>query len=253
METPETTERPRLRQIDTILLVSISVTGYLLLVCAALDCRTAADRTQTVNHLRVFGMLLHIYHDSTDGFPSEHQSSTEGIAAGKPFSFYLVLLPYYECSSSSPFNYSPADLKRHRCPARHPYDPAMKPITDFGYQASTSEVNAVLDAPVNISLDEVRAANGAANTLILSVVRERPSDYRNPTLPFLWTDANHGTAGAEFARDSETIVTGQGLGSPYAVTPALYVDGHTTVIAKPRDDIYRFLWSYTDRTQFDAP
>jgi hypothetical protein len=249
---PDVPKQSRFRGID--LVVISLILGIMFLLCMGIlsSLRTTARRLETVNNLKQLGLALHIYQDATNNLPSENRRGVEGEAAGAPVSLYFSLLPYIEAPSSPPMT-SPQAIKLFVCPGRHTMTNAMGPITDFGYQSTSGDINAILDAPKNVSMGKVKDGNGTEKTLVLSVISENPSDYQNTSLPYLWTAPSHGTNGTAFTPDSNSVKTASGLGAPFPATPSLYVDGHVVMIPNPSSEVYQMMWSYSNKTPFNAP
>jgi prepilin-type N-terminal cleavage/methylation domain-containing protein len=242
------------------LLVVIAIIGVLvgLLMSAVQKARDAARRIETVNNLKQLGIALHVYHDSTNAFPSESATGAEGVAAGgKQVSFYTQLLPYVEQNNALPA--TPIAIKVFGCPSRHIISSSSPALADFGYQGTSGGYAGVLDAATNVGLGQLTNLNGSSNTLVLSIVSEKPTDYPN-LKPFGWADPYHGVTGTgTFIKDSATVTTGQGVGGPYPATPSLYGDGHATNIPNPGNTpvggstVYACLWTYTNTVPFTAP
>jgi type II secretory pathway pseudopilin PulG len=236
-----------------VFVVDLFIVG--LLMSAVQRARDAARRIETVNNLKQIGIGLHVYHDSTNAFPSENASSAEGMAnGGKAISFYTDLLPYVEQNSMSLTN--PTGIRVFTCPSRRILTVGAPPVADFGYQATTVgnlRIDAVLDSPINAGLGQITNQNGSSNTLMLSIVSDKPSDYANYSLPFSWPAPNHGTKGTAFTKDSEAVTSGVGIGGPYPAIPSLYVDGHVTNIPTPSSSVYPMLWSFSNNMPFAAP
>ena len=243
--------------IEFIIVFAVDALLVLFLMSAVQSARDAARRIETVNNLKQIGLGLHVYHDAVNAFPSESASSMEGQANGnKPMSVYTSLLPYVN-QANMMGNSSPGPLKIYLCTNRHSFASVSTPLTDFGYQATVktgnTPIDAILDSPFNLGLGIITNTNGSSNTLLLSIVSEKPSDYSNQSLPMQWPAPNHGTKGAAFTKDSELVTTGVGIGGPYPAIPSLYVDGHAVNIATPSSTIYPMLWSYMNQTPFTAP
>src|SRR4051794_15647929 len=97
--------RARVRAFTLIeLLVVIAIIAVLiaLLLPAVQQAREAARRTQCKNNLKQYGLGLHNYHDTCNGFPIAGQGSTvatdkEGGNSANPRSGWQVyILPYME-------------------------------------------------------------------------------------------------------------------------------------------------------------
>lgn len=227
-----------------------------MLMLAVQKAREAARRSENVNNLKQLTLATHNYHDAFKYLPSE-TVTTQGDAQGQQ-SFYRALLPYVELQNleATAAAGQPAPAKLFCNPSRRV--PSSKPWRDYGYLSSQAiantdpQLHGVLDAPSNVTLENITNSNGTGNTVLLSTLWMDPAQYSNDVKT--WNEFPNGASKDTNLQDSNQAGQG-GIGAPHpGSNPHGFCDGHVQTIPYGwLPQVYPRIWAYDNKQEIRLP
>lgn len=261
--------------IELLVVLAIAAILFGMLLAAVQKVREAANRVRCSNHLKQLGIALHAYHNTHHKFPIDGSAILGQDLVEHP-SFYTRLLPYLEQGNNDPLNPLPIEILL--CPSRR--DTSVGPKDDYAagdhpgpyFKKNWLSILGMDWIPSGdpekdprtysgVGLNEINAADGSSNTLMLTHKAMKPSLYHVPgRLPgdTQWSEGNHDHRRDPrfFVRDTDSsdLPGGAGIeefiGSSHAGSmPSLFADGPVRAVSYTIDQtVIPRLWAWNDGT-----
>jgi prepilin-type N-terminal cleavage/methylation domain-containing protein len=261
--------------IELLVVIGIIVVLIGLLLPAVQKVREAAACAHCANNLKQIGLALHLHNSDHGTFPASWNCLSIQDPRQKP-TFYTSILPYVDQGNQDPRNPQPIEL--FFCPSRR--DSAAGPRGDYaaGLHPTALAGNGWLTIlggrlgvfSGTVSLADVTAADGSANTLLLSHKAISPRLYyggADPSFPQYPSLHDPTWAGGEktitvwpagysgfhrdprfLVRDVDKPVVRNYLGSAHdEAVPSLFADGSVLPLRYGiSKEVLTRLWAWND-------